>query len=509
MVMVRMGAAVRERRRSQLRRPTLVFGGPFDSVITARLHWTAVARYGRVSSIPEPLTQYEHDPVGFFRDILGVEPWELQRVIAEAVRDHERISVAACYASGKTFIAACIVLWWLYTRRPAMVITTAPTGRQVKTLLFREIRKLHRKARKRLGGRLLQTALWLADDWWAMGFASDAPNSVAGLHEARNVLFIEDEAAGMEAHVVEGFEGITASENSRHLKIGNPIATSGPFFDSHMKPGELERWFRVQINATQTPNYREQRVVVPGLVTYDWVQDKEKRWGRNSPLWLSKVEGKFVVTSGDKFVPEAWVLHAQQQWLKLGGQGMATGERILGVDVAGGGRDETVVYLRQGRVAWRIDAWQLGHTPEQVAKIAKLAQDLGVDKVCIDATGIGKGVADGLIELADKGELCEVIAVQMMMRPEDPDTFAKRVDELNWRLRQAIDPTNPESLIIDPTDADLGHELSVQGWALNEDFKVKGETKRELKKRGIPSPDSKDAVMLTYAAETEVAFVWA
>ena len=54
-----------------------------------------------------PLTDYENKPTEFCRDILGVALTPIQIEIAEGLRDNPRVSVAACYASGKTFLAAC------------------------------------------------------------------------------------------------------------------------------------------------------------------------------------------------------------------------------------------------------------------------------------------------------------------------------------------------------------------------------------------------------------------
>lgn len=472
-----------------------------DRIIRQRMEWTQVVRYGKAPENPQPLTEYANDPVGFCRDILGIDLWEKQVEIMESVRDNPRTSVAACYASGKTFTAACLCLWWIYTRRPAMVITTAPTGRQVKTLLWREIRKLYRKAKRRLPGRLLQTQLQLADDWWGMGFASDAPNSVAGLHESANVLFIEDEAAGMESEVVEGFEGITASEGSRHLKIGNPICSSGPFFDSHKHPEESKRWFLITIDAEQTPNFREGRPVVPGLVTKDWVEDKRHRWLERGllHLWETKVKGKFYVTGREKVCPEEWVIAAQARWDSAD----TSGRRVLGVDVAGGGQDSTICALREGqRVRCLAEGeWQTEDLMEQARNVVALAIEHDVDTIVIDRTGLGQGVWSRVKELKDEGKLPDdvrVIGVQLTKSPREKEIFGWASDEIQWWLREAICPTGKELLAIDPSDKELGEQLSYRCWFKRDrDQKIVCDSKKEMRRHGLSSPDRADAVSLT------------
>lgn len=453
----------------------------------------------------EPLTEYENDPARFCREILGVELWSVQVQIAESVRDNHRTSVCACYASGKTYLSAALVLWWLYSRRPALAVTTAPTGRQVKKLLWRDIRKLHRRAKRRLPGKILTTEAQIAEDVFGMGFSSDKPNSVAGLHEAYNVLFVEDEAAGMAAEVVEGFEGITATEGSRHIKIGNPICQDGPFWDSHNKPGELERWNKFSISALDTPNYASGRVVVPGLVSRDWVEDKRTRWGESSPLWITKVLGRFYTASGEKVVPRDWVEMAWKRWTDP----LPTKHPIpkrLAVDIAGGGQDETVLALRDGRRISIEDAWQDPDLMRQAKRILEKAIALGVEELAIDRTGLGQGVCDRVLELQESGigQQIEIIPVCLNGASTEPEQFAYLVDEVHFLMRAAFDPTLPEPVAIDPRETDLARELSERGWSINERGKIKVESKRELTRRKVDSPDRADAVSLLFAPSQQL-----
>ena len=79
------------------------------------------------------------DPEFFQREVLGWDPWEKQVEIACSVRDHKKTAVKSCHDSGKTADAARIGLWFLYSFQPSIVLTTAPTYRQVEELLWREI----------------------------------------------------------------------------------------------------------------------------------------------------------------------------------------------------------------------------------------------------------------------------------------------------------------------------------------------------------------------------------
>ena len=138
---------------------------------------------------------WEADPVRFVCENLGASPWSKQIDILEAVRDHSRVAVRSCNGSGKTYIAAYIVLWWLMCHTDAVVITTAPTGHQVKNILWREIRRAHNENRRLVGGKLLRTSLELGDKHYALGLSTDTPERFQGFHEG-HILFVVDEARG-------------------------------------------------------------------------------------------------------------------------------------------------------------------------------------------------------------------------------------------------------------------------------------------------------------------------
>src|SRR3990167_3677335 len=92
------------------------------------------------------------EPGLFSRKVLGNNPWAKQLEIMTSVRDNQRTSVRSANGVGKDWDAAEIVLWWLYTRYPAVVITSAPTNRQVEEILWGEIRKKFNNSRVKLGG---------------------------------------------------------------------------------------------------------------------------------------------------------------------------------------------------------------------------------------------------------------------------------------------------------------------------------------------------------------------
>ncbi|HEY3998171.1 MAG TPA: hypothetical protein VGO93_04860 [Candidatus Xenobia bacterium] len=465
---------------------------PFETQFARRLAQLARLQIKPTAAEPEPLTQYAMDPTGFCRDVLGLELWAAQVEIAESVRDNPRTAVAACFSSGKTYSAAALLLYWVHTRRPAMVISTAPTGRQVKQLLWRNIKKLMQRARRKLPGRLMQLQLEISPDWWAMGFSSDNPTAVQGLHEARNVLFIEDEAAGMDPDVVEAFAGITAAPNSRHLKIGNPTTTSGPFYDAFHK--DADRWNLIHIDAEETPNVLARREIVPGLVTFDWVEDVRRRWGESSPHWITKVKGQFHTTSGEKVIPMAWVQAAQDRW-----DDVEDGKpRILGVDV-GRSHDDTVICLRTGRRVRIVDSFHGESVPDIADRVAQAIKEYEVEAANIDATGIGIGVFDTLLKLQNEKKLpssVDIADIVFSRSPGEAEVYERFIDELCWQTRLCFDPTGDEAVALDPEDTELAAQLTLRDWVLTDKGRIKVDAKKTVIAKTGKSPDRADAVML-------------
>ena len=117
-----------------------------------------------------------------------------QREILEALRDHSYVAVRSCNGSGKTYIAAHAVIWWLLCYDDAVVITTAPTARQVSEMLWREIREIYVANRELIGGKLSNTRLELGPRHFAFGFATDAEERFQGFHQG-HILFVVDEAS--------------------------------------------------------------------------------------------------------------------------------------------------------------------------------------------------------------------------------------------------------------------------------------------------------------------------
>jgi len=450
--------------------------------------------------------EYAEDPDGFARDILGVELWEKQREIAMAVLENPRVAVASCFASGKTFLAAVLVIWWICTRSPALVITTAPTGRQVRWLLWREIRKLWGKAKRRLPGKKPMQLKWeIAEDRQAHGFSAGNPTGAQGYHE-RNTLVIEDEADGIDADLSQTLEGAMVTSDCRRLKIGNPERLEGPFYEACEGRG-ADSWTTFHISAFDTPNVKEGRVVVPGLVDQDWVDQQRREFGEDSNWWRTKVRGLFPLDLVDRLIPMDWIKAAQQRWTEMPD---GNSPRVLGADI-GRGRDKSVMAKLFGRRIHIGRAWQEPDTMKTVAQIVNDIRADGMERANIDETAVGGGVVDRTKEIQREGGIDTKVKIRgcnLSSKPRNKKKFRRLSDELWWQVRQALNPdpqVNPNPIGL-PADKDLAAELNCRSYSTDpKSGKIRVETKNELRARGVKSPDKADAVALCMHKPKELA----
>jgi hypothetical protein len=165
--------------------------------------------------------------------------------------------------------------------KDSIVISTAPTERQVRDLLWAEINNLFIKSKTNLGGKTRSTGFSFAPRWFATGITTTSGNEedsavrFQGYH-SKHILVIMDEAVGIHPAIWEAVDGITNSDNAKILAVGNP-STPNCAFKKHLDSGE---WNVLTVSALNHPNVLEKREVVPGAVSYRWVKDKIKRWCR-------------------------------------------------------------------------------------------------------------------------------------------------------------------------------------------------------------------------------------
>ncbi|MEE8045543.1 MAG: DEAD/DEAH box helicase family protein, partial [Dehalococcoidia bacterium] len=424
------------------------------------------------------------DPVRFASEKLGASPWSKQNEILEAIRDHARVAVRSCNGSGKTYIAAHVVLWWLMCHADAIVITTAPTGHQVRDILWREIRRAHHQNSALVGGILLRTSLELGDKHFAQGLSTDTPERFQGFHEG-HILFVVDEASGVREGIFEAIEGSMTSADAKVLLIGNPTSLRGTFYEAFHKRRGL--WKTIHISAFDTPNLVQNEVVLPSLVTPKWVADAEENWGSESYLYQVRVMGEFPTESEDTLIPLKLIEAAIAGSMEDSGDGVLQ----VGVDVARFGSDRTAICVRRGGQIVSLESFHREDTMSTAGRVARIARQHSPGAIRVDEIGIGAGVVDRLVEL----EIPNIEGVNVARKASKPEQFANLRAELYDGLRERFF----EGRIVISDDAELISQLASVRYSFTSSGQMRIEGKDELRSRGERSPDLADAVMLAFA----------
>jgi hypothetical protein len=436
---------------------------------------------------PAPESPYLHDPQAWASDKLGAFLWSKQRDIFASVVANRRTAVRSCHGAGKSWSAGALAAWWIDTHPPgeAIVVSTAPTYKQVHAVLWEEIRKQHRTGG--LPGTVLGSDEWKINDILVgMGRkpADHDEHGFQGIHR-RYVLAILDEACGIPAALWNAVEAITTNDDCRILAIGNPDDPNTEF-GNVCQPGS--GWNILQISSFDTPNLSGEdvpdfmRTLLPSA---GWVEDARKRWGEDSPVYLSKVLGEFPKTSANTLIPAPWIRAAQERDLPFGYPA------TLGVDVARFGTDRTVIYRRSGGKV-RLHSDRNGDaTTATTGLVVTALRDTGSLAAHVDGVGVGGGVVDMLREQGHPVE-----DMQAGGGAIDPTRFVNARAEWYWDLRKMFEDGEID---LDPTDDELAAQLGSIRFEYDSRGRIKIESKDDMRKRGMPSPDHADAVMLAVA----------
>lgn len=481
-----------------------------------------------------PDDPYRRDPVGWTRAKMDEWVTRDQAAIMMSVVENRYTAVPSCHDVGKSWTASRIVAWWLdsHPKGEAFVVTTAPTAAQVSAILWREIGRAHRKAE--LWGYLT------GDNQWKIGHPGSTAEPVAygrkpadydatgfqGIH-ARYVLIIMDEACGIPKLLYDAVDSLATNEHARVLAIGNPDDPSS-HFHTICKPGS--GWNVIHIDALTSPRFTYEEVkqhpelirymiaegikptdeVIPEelkdlLVSPTWVAERIKRWGVNSPIFHSKVRGRFPTVSNDTLINPHWITLAAARELEP----KPTAAKF-GADVARYGVDHSILILRQGGHCRVVEDIPYGPVTEFAGRIVRAGNDhmeagWAHPVVCIDDVGVGGGVTDILRE--QRVPVVPIVggAAATQRLANGKPRFVNKRSELWWNLREAFagpSGTGEDGwLDIDPQDTELAAQLSNIKYKVNSHGQIAVESKDEMEARGVSSPDRGDALAYALAPD--------
>ena len=466
--------------------------------------------------------EYFNDPVRWAREVLGVYLWGKQREILYSVRDNKRTVVRASNGVGKSFSVGVLAAWWIatrYTRDPmqTIVVTTAPSFPQIRTNVFHEFKMMMARslepnyedgkpkgdAYQPLPGKITDAgnvAEWKADgSLLAIGRKpadGEIITTFQGIHR-RNVLFIIDEAGGMPADMFVAAERMTTNENAKIVAVGNPDKRGSEFYKLFYDPGKKDLWNRIHISSYDSPTFTGEHCpeeLLDGMPTPQWVEENIKAWGGlDDPRVKIAILGEFPDSDETVFFSETIINKAEDTVIDP----YQAEHKILGIDLAMHGADESRAYLNEGGHIRLAKAWPGGTATHNANIILDLIELHQVDFVNIDSGGIGTPIIERTLELAGERHLTEFVITAMNGSENSPDLRQWYNNRAYWYdlLRRRM---LAEEVDLDVTD-DLRKQLTDINYSLWETGQRAGsvlmESKRDMRKRVGYSPDDVDAIV--------------
>ena len=423
------------------------------------------------------------------QDLFHVKPDRWQHEALEAFPHNQRLALVACKGPGKTCVLAWLNWNFLLTRESPKMAAIANSGDNLRDNFWTEMAKWQQET-----PLLMSTFTWTSEritcnefpnTWWLSARTwnrsanrEQQANTLAGLH-AKYCMVTMDESGDIPESVAVAADAILTAEMEGHiLQAGNPTMLEGPLF----KAATSERHLWKVINITGDPEdpMRSPRVPVK------WAQEQIDKYGRDNPWVLVNVFGKFPPSALSTLLSEQDVIDAQKRHYNESHYG--TFAKILGVDVARQGLDESVIFARQGMASFVPQRFRNIDSLQGASHVVRKFQEWGADAVMVDMTGgFGAGWYDQMRLFG-----VEAIQVQFSGKASQPRFLNKRAEMwflmAEWIKGGGALPPLPEMI----------RELSAPTYFFKGDALCL-EDKTQIMERIGHSPDCSDALALTFA----------
>jgi len=392
------------------------------------------------------------------------------------------LSVMSGQGAGKDGLASWLIIWFLCCFPYPKIPCTAPTGHQLRDVLWSEVNKWLR------GSLVKDWLVWQSDkiffkesggkEWFAVARTTNPKASgeeqaetLAGFHEDY-LMVVCDEASGIPEPVFKPLEGTLTGRCNFIVLIFNPTRSKGFAIDSQYK--DRSSWVCLHWDGEQSE-----------MVSKEHVERMEKKYGRDSNAFRIRINGLPPTADEDVLIPWDWVMDAVDRDIEP----TDNDPLVFGLDVGAGG-DPSALLQRQGPKVYKLDTFDTVDSEKLTGWALGKIYDAEPSDVFIDIIGWGWGVAGNL---KTRQHTAQVWDVNVAEAAAISDRFFRLRDELWWNVREKFE----QRAISIPNDDELIGELTTIKYLEDGNGKIKVESKKDLKKRGLQSPNKADALCLT------------
>ncbi len=401
-----------------------------------------------------------------------------------------RMATSSGRGIGKSALVSWIVIWMLTTRIGSSTIVSANSESQLRSITWAEITKWLSMSINshwfEVSATRVMPAKWITElverdlkmgtrYWGAEGrlWSAENPDAYAGVHNFSGVLLVFDEASGIDDSIWSVAAGFFTENtpNRFWLAFSNPRRNSGYFYETFH--GKRDFWMNKIVDA--------RTVEGTDKAVYQSIIDE---YGADSSAAHVEVYGQFPNASDDQFISSLVVDEAmtREKYKDL------SAPIVIGVDPARFGADSTVIAIRQGRDIIEIKKHKGDDTMETVGRIIEAIEEYKPALVCIDEGGLGAGVVDRL-----KEQRYKIRGVNFSNRAANVMMYGNKRAEMWGLMRDWL-----KSAAI-PSDRYLKTDLISPLMKPDSKGAIFLESKKDMKSRGLASPDAADAIALTFA----------
>lgn len=457
------------------------------------------------------LSRWRAQPWGFVREVLQAEPDVWQDEVLHALvglgmdekplpKYYDRFALKACKGPGKSTLAAWVVLWFLTCFTDPKILATSITAENLRDGLWAEIAKWRNNS-----PMLIEILVWQSErifmkerpeTWFcsARTWAKDADktkqaNTLAGQH-AQHTMIVLDEAGDIPKGVLAAglaHHGTQGDDTEIHITLilGNPTAIDGALGFACIE--DRQNWWVKEITGDPDAPDRAKRIDI------EHARREIETWGRESPYVLVNIFGQFPPQQDNKLLGAEAVRQAMRITFPEGIWG--TSPRLMGLDVARSlVSDRSTLCRRQGSMVFPFRSWRINDLMQLVGMVIWECREWEPDAIFVDMIGLGSGVLDRLRELG-----LPAIGVNSGLPPRDRLRFENKRAEMWWEAHLAVKGQGGIPGLALPDDGVLAKELCEPIVKFGRSGKLMIESKDDMKKRGVNSPDLADALVLTYA----------
>lgn len=438
------------------------------------------------------IDRYRNDAVLFVREVVGVEPdeWQIEALDAYC-RGDRQISIRSGHGVGKTAFLAWITAHQMLCRYPQKTAVTAPSTGQLFNAFWPELVSVFRQLPQHLqqlvnitSDRIELVANPAESFVSARTARAETPEAMQGVHSKGWVLLIGDEASGIPEPIFEASMGSMSGHRCTMVLASNPTRNTGYFAETHKR--QRMYWTTFHVSCVGSP--RVAQAAIDAL--------RRKYGGEDSNAFRVRVLGEFPKADDQAIISYDLADGATTREA----HGNPAAPLVWGVDVARQGSDRSVIAARKGNVAPMLYAFKKPDLMQVAGEVARLYReaDSKPDEIAVDIIGMGAGVFDRLNELG-----LPVVPIDVQSTDGIDKKQYKDLRTALWFRTKAWLETRAVALLPGCTDRDAVDDLLVDLTAPTYKFTSSGayiaESKDAMRARGLPSPDTADALNLTFA----------